>query len=356
LTVRSALERARELRASDVHLDPIEGVAVRIFSRIERLAGAKIDAAGTESFVTEAFDSLARARLDKLGTADSTYVDPQIGGVRIHASRSRGGVRLALRLLPIELPALHSLMLPKAVAVLGDSRSGFVVVAAPSGNGKTTTVIALLARLCEKSAHHIVTIERLTEHPMRWQTSIVTQYEVGRDVATFADGVRGAMRADPDVIFVGELADADTLEASLEAAEAGHLVFSTLAAPPETPQVLGRLVALFSTDDQERARSRIADALRGIVGLRLVPVREGSSSRAAAEILLVNETVRRIIREGAFHQTRSQLSRHARDGMRTLELSLSDLVAEGAIDLAAARAVSQYPDEISLPSQAALRC
>lgn len=355
MTVRAVLERARELQASDIHIDPFEGVAIRIFSRIERLAGASIDAAATESFVTETFDPLARARLEKLGTADSTFVDAAVGGVRIHASRSRGAVRLALRLLPLELPVLDALLLPKAVEVLGDSRSGFVVVAAPSGNGKTTTVIALLARLCEKCAHHIVTIERLTEHPMRWQRSIVTQYEVGRDVATFADGVRGAMRADPDVIFVGEVSDADTLAASLEAAEAGHLVFSTLAAPPETPQVLGRLVALFPTEDQERARGRMADALRGVVGLRLVPVRHGSTSRAAVEVLLVNETVRRIIREGAFHQTRSQLSRYAREGMRTFELSLSDLVAEGEIDFEAARALSHYPDEISAPTVAALR-
>lgn len=355
MTVRRAIERARELGASDVHIDPLEGVALRIFSRIERLAGASVDAAAIDSFVTETFDPLARARLDKLGTADSTYVDVGVGSLRIHASRSRGNVRLALRLLPVDLPALESLLLPKAVAALGASRSGVVIVASPPGNGKTTAAIALLARLCQTSAQHILTIERLTEYPMRWQSSIVTQYEVGRDVATFAEGVRGAMRADPDVIFVGELADADTLAASLEAAEAGHLIFATLAAPPETPQVLGRLITLFPTEDQERVRGRMADALRGIIGLRLVTVRDGSASRAAVEILIVNETVRRIIREGAFHQTRSQLSRHTRDGMRTLELSLSDLVAEGAIDLEVARAASQYPEEISAPSLAALR-
>jgi twitching motility protein PilT len=176
--------------------------------------------------------------------------------------------------------------------------------------------------------------------------SIVTQYEVGRDVSTFADGVRGALRADPDVLFVGELRGSDTVSAALQAAEAGHLVFAALHTPSEASHAVNRIIALFPSEEQEHARVRLADTLRAIVGLRLLPKRDGSGVRAAAEIMMANEAVRRLIRDGATHQLRLTIASSRKEGSQTLETHLSELVAQGSIDIGAARAASLYPEEI----------
>jgi twitching motility protein PilT len=176
--------------------------------------------------------------------------------------------------------------------------------------------------------------------------SVVTPYEVGRDISSFADGVRAALRADPDVLSIGELRDSDTVSAALQAAETGHLVFAALHSPSETSQTINRIVSLFSSAEQERARFRLADTLRAAVGLRLIPKRDGSGLRAAAEIMIVNDAARRLIREGATHQLRSTLASARKDGSQTLESHLTDLVQRGDIDFAAARASALYPEDV----------
>lgn len=179
--------------------------------------------------------------------------------------------------------------------------------------------------------------------------SAITQYEIGRDVPTFAEGVRGALRADPDVIFIGELRGLETVTACLQAAETGHVVFAALHTPSESAHAVNRIIGLFPSHEQDVARMRLADALRALVGLRLLPLRDESGLRAATEITIVNEAVRRLIRDGATHQLRATIATSRRDGMQTLEADLTRLVAEGTVDLAAARAASVYPDEIREP-------
>ncbi|GAC1498436.1 MAG: hypothetical protein NVS2B8_07840 [Vulcanimicrobiaceae bacterium] len=184
------------------------------------------------------------------------------------------------------------------------------------------------------------------EYQHRWLRSVVTQYEVGRDVATFAEGVRGALRADPDVLFIGELRGVETVTACLQAAETGHVVFAALHTPSETPQAINRIIGLFPSDEQENARTRLADSLRALIGLRLLPLADQSGLRAAAEVMVSTEAVRRLIRDGATHQLRGAISSGRKEGMQTLETHLCELVAAGDIDLAAARAASLYPDDV----------
>ncbi len=344
--IRRLVDRARERQASDLHLDPVEGAALRVFTKIERLPDTIVEAGEIAAFLDDTFDKLARARLEKLGMADSSYADGRLGAIRIHASRGRLGPRLAIRLLSHSVPELEALQLPDVVATLSEVRSGMILISGPPGNGKTTTIVSLLARICARSALHVMTLESPIEHVLRWQRSIVSQYEVGRDVSSFAEGVRGALRADPNVLFIGELRELETVTACLQAAESGHMVFAALHAPSETPQAVNRLVGLFPSNEQERARWRIAESLRALVGLRLLPARDGSGLRPAAEIMLGTEAVRRLIRDGSIHMVRTTIASSRREGMQLLETALSDLVAEGAVDLATARAASHYPDEV----------
>jgi twitching motility protein PilT len=352
-SVSALVVKARALQASDVHLDPEQGVALRIASRIQRLPTALVGQADIERFVELAFDRLSRARLDKLGIADALYADGEVGALRVHASRGGRGHRLAIRLLARSVPELASLRLPPIVASFGDYRYGFVLVCGPGGSGKTTTVASLLQRANESSARHVVTLEAPIEHVLPWGTSVVTQYEVGRDVASYAHGVRGALRADPDLIFIGELSDADAAAACLQAAESGHLVIGALDAPPEVPLALNRLVGLFPVEEQQRARNRLAENLRAVLALRLVPARDGSGMRPAAEILLTNDAVRRMLRDGATHLIRGQISANRKSGMQTLEAHLADLVGAGEVDLDVARSLALYPEDVREPQFAA---
>jgi twitching motility protein PilT len=244
------------------------------------------------------------------------------------------------------VPDLDALGLPAVVSTFADFATGLVLFTGPSGSGKSTTAAAILDRINATSTRHLVLFEDPVEYTHRWLRSVVTQYEVGRDVPSYAEGVRGALRADPDVIFIGELRGIESVTACLQAAETGHMVFAALHTPSESAQAIHRLVGLFSAAEQEIARVRLADALRGIVGLRLLPKRDGSGLRAAAEVVIANDSVRRLIRDGAIHHLRGLVASSKREGMQTLEAHLNELVANGEVDIAEARAASLFPSEI----------
>ena len=319
-------------------LPALEGIYVQDVAEVGMLRAGHVTRK-----LTDLYDAKVRA------AADALYADGEVGALRVHASRGGRGHRLAIRLLARSVPELASLRLPPIVASFGDYRYGFVLVCGPGGSGKTTTVASLLQRANESSARHVVTLEAPIEHVLPWGTSVVTQYEVGRDVASYAHGVRGALRADPDLIFIGELCDADAAAACLQAAESGHLVLGALDAPPEVPLALNRLVGLFPVEEQQRARNRLAENLRAVLALRLVPARDGSGMRPAAEILLTNDAVRRMLRDGANHLIRGQISANRKSGMQTLEAHLADLVGAGEVDLDVARALALYPEDIREP-------
>ncbi len=348
--IAALLGRARAARATDVHVDPAEGVAFRVAGAIEVCTENAIEASDVARFLELSLDRLARAQLEKVGAADAVYLDPTAGAFRIHASLGRAGYRMAIRLLTHNVPEFESLRLPQAVAGACDARSGLVLFCGPSASGKTTAIAAILDRLNASKFKHIVTFEAQIEYQLRWRRSVVNHYEVGRDVATFAHGVRGALRADADIIFIGEIREVETAAASLAAAEAGHLVIAATNTPPEVAQGVNRLVGLFDIDEQPRARQRVADALRAAIALRLVPSRGDTGLRPAAEIMLLTEATRRIVREGVTHQLRAAIASSRRSGGQTLEQHLSELVAAGEVELGVARACALYPDEVHSPS------
>ncbi len=339
------IQTARQRHASDLHVEPETGAAYRIYTVIERVPGA-VRVTDVGAFLDATIDKHTRARLEKLGIADAVYSDERTGAIRIHASQGKRGPRLAIRLLARAIPELDSLLLPKIVASFADLRSGLVLITGPTGSGKSTTIASILDRVNATSNKHIVTFEDPIEYTHTWLRSIVTQYEVGRDVASFAEGIRGALRADPDVLFIGELRGVDTVAACLQAAETGHVVFAALHTPSESAHAVNRIIGLFPSAEQETARARLADSLRALVGLRLVPLQNGLGLRVAAEIAVANDAVRRVIRDGAVHQLRATLVTGRREGMQTLEAHLTELVAAGDIDVTVARAASQYPEEV----------
>ena len=287
----------------------------------------------------------ARDLLAGEGDATVTRRIDEVGTIRAHAYRTAQGACLAVRLLAPGIPSLEALHLPPVVGTFADKPHGLVIFTGPTGSGKSTTLAAMIDRINRTAARHIVTVEDPIEYEHVSNRSIINQRELHRNVPTYAQAVRGALRSDPDVILVGEMRDPETMHATLTAAETGHLVFTTLHTG-DAAQTVDRIVGVFDGDKQEQIRLQLAQTLIGVVCMRLLPRAGGQGRRSAVEVLVANDAVRNLIRDGKTHQLRNVISTSRQTGMQTLESHLSDLVARREIALEAARIVTERPDEV----------
>jgi twitching motility protein PilT len=264
----------------------------------------------------------------------------------MHAFRGDGGIALSLRLLSGGIPPLESLGLPPVVSTFADLPSGLVLFTGPTGSGKSTALAALVDEINRKHARHIVTVEDPIEYRHASARSLIRQREIGRDVASYAESLRGVLRADPDVILIGELRDPEVMSACLQASETGHLVFSTLHTS-EAAETVQRIVGVFEGSRQEQVRMQLAQALQAIVSMRLVPDASGRGRRAACEVLLNSPAVRsQLVSPERALQVRNTIETSRKDGMQTLEMDLSRLVSERLVTYEAALAASDYPEQI----------
>jgi twitching motility protein PilT len=224
---------------------------------------------------------------------------------------------------------------------------GLVLATGPTGAGKSTTLASMIDRINHERACHIITIEDPIEYVHRHGMATINQREVGVDTVSFVRGIRSALRADPDVLLVGEMRDLDTIQTTLTMAETGHLVLGTLHTN-DTSQAVDRLVDVFPTERQAQIRVQLAASLTGIVYQQLLP-KIGGGLVAAFEVLVATHATRSLIREGKSNQLRNVLLTGQEDGMQTLEASLNDLVARGLITFEDALSRSLYPKELAKP-------
>jgi twitching motility protein PilT len=338
------LRLARVRGASDLHLGSDVAPVLRVDGRVIALEVAPLAAGALDAFVVEHLPPSARERLATHGSADAALRSGPAAPLRLHAYRSSGGLRLAIRLLSERVPSLETLALPPIVATFAGRPNGLVLFTGPTGSGKTTALAAVIDRINRTCERVIVTVEDPVEFVHVPRSSLVAHCEIGTDVATYAGAVRGFMRADPDVIVIGEMRDRATMHAALTAAETGHLVLSTLHTS-DAAQTIDRIVDAFSSEAHAQVRAQLAAALIAVVSLRLVPGRTGGRI-AASEVLIATDAVRAIIRDGKTHQLRNTIATGRSAGMQTLEAHLSDLVVHGAVDLAVAQAVANRPGDI----------
>ncbi|HEV8558802.1 MAG TPA: type IV pilus twitching motility protein PilT [Actinophytocola sp.] len=264
--------------------------------------------------------------------------------IRGNAFVQRGLTTVALRMIPRQIPSMEQLGLPPALHEFARRHQGLVLVTGPTGSGKSTTLAAVIDRINRERACHIITIEDPIEYMHEHQRSAVNQREVGSDTASFPDALRSALREDPDVLLVGEMRDLESIRFALTIAETGHLVFATLHTN-DTAQSLARMIDVFPAEQQAQVRVQLAAALTGIVYQRLVPRVQGGLV-AAYEVLVANSAIRNLVKEGKTHQLRNSLVTGQREGMVTLEQSLSALVQAGQVSYSDAAARSLYPREI----------
>lgn len=324
------LRKAVAAEASDIHLKVGQPPGVRVggeivYFKVDALRPEDTDAVARLILGPRATDDYLRELME----VDSSYSVAGLGRFRINVYKQRGTLAVAMRSIPARIPDIVSLGLPPAIEDLALVERGLVLVVGAAGNGKSTTLAAMVNLINETRARHVVTIEDPIEFIHRDQRACISQREVGIDTGNFASALRAALRQDPDVILVGEIRDPETMDIAIQAAETGHLVFSTMHTP-DVGRTVNRVLAL--SDNPIELRDRLADCLQGIVAQRLVP-REGGGLVLAAEILVVTGTVREALKRPDKSPPLKELMERGVSpyGMQTFQMSMRRLLKDGLI-------------------------
>jgi twitching motility protein PilT len=336
------VQRAAALRASDLHLADAEPPSVRIDGVLHALDSGVIH----DLRATLALDSLSLARLAQGQAVDLAFEVPATGRVRVHVYPSAFGLVAAVRLLPALAPAFESLGMPLAFDDLVQLPHGLVLVCGPAGSGKSTTLAALAQEALRSRPLLLVTLEDPIEYTLTATNhSLIRRRQVGRDVSDFATGLRDALRADPELLLLGELRDPETIALALTAAETGHLVLASMHSG-SAASAIERIVDASPTDRQEQVRLQLADSLRAVIAQRLLRRKNGEGRVPAVEVLRVTRAVGSLIREGKTAQFGTVLQSSRREGMIALERNLADRVLAGDIRNEDAYAAANDPDAL----------
>ncbi len=348
-TLIRILRGAVAARASDVHLRVDASPIVRLAGDILPLEHPPLTAKQAASFsriLTErAGISPERASRDQL---EFSVELEGAGRFRVHLYRQRGSHAAVMRHIPSTVPDLAALRLPPVVKPIVAERAGLVVVTGATGNGKSTSIASMLQHLNQTARRHVVTLEEPIEFLFRDDRCTFSQREIGVDVATMADGIAGALREDPDVLFVGEARTSEELDLVLSAAETGVLVFVTMHAT-DSLEAIQRIIHSYPSDFRAAARDRIASTLVAIIAQKLLPLRGSERDRMlVTEVLRTFGMVRECIREvGRFRTLPQVLNQGASEhGTHSFDAQLVQLVRNHVIELDVARGAARNPKEI----------
>jgi twitching motility protein PilT len=333
---------AAAISASDLHLAQGEPPRARVDGKLTALSQTPV--ADLPKLLD--LDEATREQLTRSGSVDFAMELPKVGRMRVHVYRTDRGFAAALRLLPRAAPSFSELNMPIAFDDLVDLPHGLVLVCGAAGAGKSTTLAALAQELLRRRSVVLVTLEDPIEYTLTpYAHSIVRRRQIGRDVRDFAAGLRDALRADPEVLLVGEMRDAESIALALTAAETGHLVLASLHSG-SAGSAIERIVDAYPSTHKEQIRAQLSEALRAIVVQRLLPRAHGTGRIPAVEVLRVTRAVASLIREGKTAQLPTVLQSSRREGMLSLERSLADRVHAGEVQLSAASAAANDPEAL----------
>ncbi len=338
--LHALLKKGQQYSASDILLKVGQPPAFRVGGSLHYLQGEKLRPDQTKDLARIVLASSPfTGTLDDLQQYDTAYSVPGVGRYRANVYRQRGTFALALRAIPLKIPVFDELRLPPVAKKLAEIERGMILVCGAAGNGKSSTLAAMIGHINEQRRSHVVTIEDPIEFIHQDGNSLISQREVGIDTGDFATALRAALRQSPDVILVGEIRDEETMDIGLKAAETGHLLLSTLHTP-DVSRTVGRILALVGERDAQETRERLADNLKGIIAQRLLPRADGQGLVLAAEILVVTGTARETIRRPEGNVPLKDVMERGRHpyGMQTFEMHLRELVKEGLVDVEVARA------------------
>jgi twitching motility protein PilT len=330
---------------SDLLLIPGAPACIRFEGQVQNIDSAPLGGPEIEGAVLPALTPHALQLYRENQIADSSYRIAGLGRFRINLHRQRGLAAAAIRALPASVPTLGDLHLPPAVEALANLAHGLVLVGGPAGSGKSTTVAALVNEINRRDARHIITIEDPIEYEHSHIRSVVEQVEIGTDAADFPTALRASLRQAPDILVVGEMRDPETMRIAVNAAETGHLVFSTLHTT-DMASTISRISDSFPLERQNTIRQELAMALAGVLTQILLPSKRGGRV-PAAELLIVGYGARQHIRRNALQHLHQEITITKAKGSFTLEESLAQLVKQGSIDREDALMCAMHPDDLN---------
>ncbi len=329
-TLRKYINVLMHEGGSDLHISADSRPTLRVDgSLVPMMKEDVLTAEDTSAFLDVMVTDEQRKNFESVQELDFSYEVPGGDRFRCNAFYQRGMVGIVMRRIPRYIKSIEELGLPQTLEAFARRKQGFFLVVGPVGQGKTTTLAALIDLINRERAAHIVTIEDPIEYVHVPKQSLIDQREVRIDTKNFASALRGALRQDIDVLLVGEMRGPETMAAAVTAAETGHLVFSTLHTN-NAAQTIDRIIDTFPANQQEQIRLQLAASLAGVFSQRLIPAISGGMV-PAYELLISNKAVENLIREGRTHEINTVIETNAESGMISMERSLAELVAQGKI-------------------------
>jgi twitching motility protein PilT len=334
-----------EKGASDIHFQVGNLPLYRFNGNLVELRYKVLAGEDTEAIARLLLESDERGADISFNELDLAYEIPGEGRFRVNISRQRRFFNIVLRVIPLEIKTFEGLNLPGSLRDLAMLGRGYVLVTGATGMGKSTTLAVLINEINRLRRCKIVTVEDPIEFVFKHDKSIITQREIGTDTASFPAALRAALRQDPDVIMVGEMRDLETVDTSLKAAETGHLVYSSIHTA-DAASTIGRLVSFFPVEEQLQVRARLADNLRAIVSLRLLPDKKETGRVPAVEIMRSTRTIQECIRDPAkTPEITDYIARSRNEKMQTFDQHLLDLLRANKISVETALAAASNPTD-----------
>ncbi|MDF2546499.1 MAG: type pili twitching motility protein PilT [Anaerosolibacter sp.] len=324
MEILSLLEKATGARASDLHITVGLPPIIRVDGQLVHMGESPLSTEDTAILARQMLTVEQMKHLEQKGELDLSFSNSGLGRFRMNVYKQRGSYCMAIRVVNINIPTLEELGLPPSVRELTKKTRGLILVTGPTGSGKSTTLASMIDLINQERRCHIITLEDPIEYLHRHNKSIINQREVGDDTQSFSNGLRAALRQDPDIILVGEMRDLETISIAITAAETGHLVLSTLHTLGAAKTV-DRIIDVFPPHQQQQIRIQLGAVLEGIISQQLLPKANEPGRVAAFEVMLANNAIRNLIREGKTHQIQTSIQTGLKFGMQTMDHSLLEL-------------------------------
>jgi len=324
------LEEAVTIGASDLHITVGMPPTLRMNGSLLPTARPLLTVADTEELFSTITKPEQQSHFKKYGEIDFSFAIEHLGRFRINAFRQRGSIAMVIRVINENIPTLDELKHPPILKELTGHLRGLILVTGPTGSGKSTTLAAMINRINQERACHILTLEDPIEYMHTHNKSIINQREIHGDTESFTIALRAALREDPDVILVGEMRDPETIATVITAAETGHLVFATLHTA-SAAQTIDRIIDTFPSHQQQQIRIQLSVTLQGIIAQQLVPRMDQIGRIAAIEVLIATPAVRNMIREGKTYQLTSIMQTGSKFGMQPMDMALKELYQKGLV-------------------------
>jgi len=327
--IKAAVERG----ASDLHIKAGDVFRARINWKLVPLTKQRLTPDQTRAIALKLISSDEdRAKIDRLRDFDCSWGMPGVGRFRVNVLRQRSSFMIVMRVIPFTVPTIESLRLPEVLGQVAESERGLVLVTGVSGSGKSSTVAAMVHHINRTQHKHVVTIENPIEFLHRDLSCSITQREVGVDTESLTVGVRAALRQDPDVVVLGEIADADTIDTAIKGAETGRLVIASMPTP-DVITTIERILTTLPREEREIGRMRLSEALRAIVSQQLLPLKDDKGRVPAVEVLVATPLVRECLKDA---KRTGELRDHMAEGRKqlgtqTFDQHVGELIEAGLI-------------------------